>query len=53
MRLSSVFRRCRRVGAASGTDRMIWLMLWPRRNDSQVTPLGVYRTNHGRKLRAK
>lgn len=47
----AVFRRRRRVGAASTAHRKMIDVLYPRRKDSQVTNLGVYKTNRGRTLR--
>lgn len=43
-----MFRRRRRVGAASATGRKFIDVLYPKRHDSQVTPLGTYKTSWGR-----
>ena len=47
-----VFKRRNRVGAATGQGRKFINVLYPKRTDSQVTPLGVYKTNYGRTVRA-
>lgn len=47
-----MWRRKRRIDAASRAHRKMIDILYPRRNDSQVTNLGTYRTNYGRTRRA-
>lgn len=41
--------RRKRIGSASVQHRKMIDVLYPKRKDSQVTPLGPYKSNWGRK----
>lgn len=54
--VGGVVLRRRRIDAAnvpSKAHRRMIHVLYPKRIDSDVTPLGTYRTSHGRTLPAK